>query len=415
MKKKNQSKNVTQYQVQIVRDIECVDWLGVIARLSGLEFNSKGLQDVKRRFLNGTESSEQECQGILGKLTDTRNSILSRLMKEQKLSVVNPTSFQRKEYVRLDDGWYLAEVAGYDVATLTPMDGEDSGLVASEDSISNGIVTLNFDDRGDVACVRYGDKELEWKIVEKQFFKKGIFGAKRNCRRKFISGCSYIDGARVVRENVFNYSCNSVVEQIALFRDEQKIEYTTRIAIKDAKVGVKISAQGKDYDDVAARWQEEDGTVVAGNFEGQSFCLIAKQKFQDIDGDKAFVTEGKGRYVCDYTICLLDSDWQDSNVAEVYSGGVNPLIVSDFLPSIRPVISVENNAVMVRHVELNEDGKYVTITFKEMYNQACSSVIKVGFRSKGAYQLDDDGNMIAVTASEIEFSPLEVKKITFEL
>ena len=244
MKKKNQSKNVTQYQVQIVRDIECVDWLGVIARLSGLEFNSKGLQDVKRRFLNGTESSEQEYQGILGKLTDTRNSILSRLMKEQKLSVVNPTSFQRKEYVRLDDGWYLAEVAGYDVATLTPMDGEDSGLVASEDSISNGIVTLNFDDRGDVACVRYGDKELEWKIVEKQFFKKGIFGAKRNCRRKFFSGCSYIDGARVVRENVFNYSCNSVVEQIALFRDEQKIEYTTRIAIKDANVGVKISAQG---------------------------------------------------------------------------------------------------------------------------------------------------------------------------
>ena len=415
MKKKNQSKNVQRYQVQIVRDIECVDWLSVIARLSGLEFNSKGLQEVKKRYLNCAESSEQDYQGMIGRLTDTRNAILSRLMKEQKLSVVNPTSFQRKEYVRLDDGWYLAEVAGYDVATLTPMDDEDSGLVALDNSISNGIVTLTFDDRGDVSCVSYGDKELEWKIVEKQFFKKGIFGAKRNCRRKFISGVSYIDGARVVRENVFNYSCNSVVEQIVLFRDEQKIEYTTRIAIKDAKVGVKISAQGQDYDDIASQWQEGDGTVVAGTFEGQGFCLIAKPKFDDIDGAKTYVAEGKGRYECDYTICLLDSDWQDSNVAEIYSGGVNPLIVSDFLPSIRPVISVENNAVMVRHVELNEDGKYVTVTFKEMYNQPCSSVIKVGFRSKGAYQLDVDGNMIAVTASAIDFLPLEIKKITFEL
>ena len=415
MKKKNQTNNVDQFRLQIVRDIECVDWLGVIARLSGLEFNSKGLQEVKKRFLHSDACNEQEYRGAIGRLTDTRNAILSRLMKEQKLSVVNPTSFQRKEYVRLDDGWYLAEVAGYDVATFTPMDGEGCGLVASEDSISNGIITLNFNDKGDVSGVQYGDKKLDWKITDKEFFKRGLFGGKRKCRRKFVSGVSYIDGARVVRENVFNYSCNSVVEQIVLFRDEQKIEYTTRIAIKEAGVGVKISVVGKDYDDVASHWQEDGGSVFAGSFGDQSFCLIAGQKFDDVEEDKAYVVEGKGRYVCDYTVCLLDSDWQDSNVAEIYSGGVNPLIVSDFLPSIRPVVSVENNSVMVRHVELSEDGKFVTITFGEMYNQPCSSVIKVGFRSKGAYQLDEEGNMIAVTASEIEFSPLEIKKITFEL
>ncbi|MGN0771931.1 MAG: hypothetical protein ACI4MI_05050 [Christensenellales bacterium] len=414
MKKKNQLKNNDLYRCQVVRNIECVDWLGVIATLSGLDFNSKGLEEVKKKFLLSDDNTEQEYQGVLGRLTATRDSILSRLMKEQKLSVVNPTSYQRKEYVKLDDGWYLAQVEGYDVATLTPVSTDDDTLTASQDSMSNGIITLRFDGKGDIESLQYGESTYQWNITQKQFFTKGLLG-KKTRRRKLVSVNTYIDGARVVRESVFNYACNSVVEQIALYREEQKIEFTTRIAISDAKAGVSVLLSGKNYEDVASCWQETDGTVVAGSFDEQKFCLISKQKFEETGDAREFCVQGKGRYVCDYTICLLDSEWQDSNVAEIYSGGVMPLIVSDFLPSIRPVISVENSAVMVRHVELSDDGKYVTITFMEMYNQPCSSVIKVGFRSKGAYQLDEKGNMIAVTCSQVEFLPLEVKKIAFEL
>lgn len=71
-------------------------------------------------------------------------------------AVLNLTSFPRREHVRVDGTWWLAEVAPYATAALVPPRAPES-LHVDAASMGNGILTLRFAADGSISSCRYAD------------------------------------------------------------------------------------------------------------------------------------------------------------------------------------------------------------------------------------------------------------------
>ncbi len=411
--KKQPNKTNSQYQAE--KELICVDWLGVTAKLNGFSYSSAPVDKIFKEYFEDGGKSDEEYVTLLGKLEATRNTILSKMLKEQKLSVLNPTSYFRKEYIKLGDEWYVASVEGYETTTLQKLELEESKLTCSDDQMSNGLVTITFDESGCISGIKMEDKSVS-SFAHARFVKQGFGGKQKLVEAKLVSSQCYIDGARVVKENIFNYGRNSYVEQIVLYEEDRNIYVTTRVVIGDKRRGVRVFFDSQqEWQTISSDWLFSHQNVVVGKDKEQDFAVILHQPSENFgDGQMGVQMMGKGKYECDYTLSLLVAEWQDSNIAELSENQISPLIVSEFLPKIRRVVSVDNNSVLVRRVKLDKDETYVKITLQEMYNQPCSTKILVGFRSKGAY-LVKGSDVEKIDDANISFEPLEVKEIIFEL
>lgn len=413
MKKQNNKDNFVKYKAE--KELICVDWLGVTAKLNGFSYSSSPLDKIYKEYFEESGKNDNDYARLLSKLSATRNTILSKMLKEQKLSVLNPTSYFRKEYIKLGDDWYVASLEGYETCTLQKAEFGESKLTCDDSSMSNGLVTIAFDAKGCISGINLNDKPVS-SFAHARFVKKSLFGKEKFVDARLVSSQCYIDGARVVKENIFNYGRNSYVEQIVLYEEDQNIYVTTRIVIGDKNVGIRVFFDSQqEWQNISYSWLFSHQNVVVGKDKEQDFAIIFDQELQEFsNGQIGVQMSGKGKYECDYTLSLLVADWQDSNIAELSESRVSPLIVSEFLPKIRRVVSVDNNSVLVRRVKLDRDENYVRITLQEMYNQPCDTKIMVGFRSKGAYLLDGE-DMQKIESASISFEPLEIKEIIFEL
>lgn len=75
---------------------------------------------------------------------------------EPAAAALNLTSFPRREHVRVDGEWRLAEVGPYAAAAVHPAP-EAVGLVADDDSLSNGILRLRFGVDGSIVSCTDAD------------------------------------------------------------------------------------------------------------------------------------------------------------------------------------------------------------------------------------------------------------------
>ena len=75
--------------------------------------------------------------------------LLSLLSKQVADGVVNPTGFDRKEFVQKDGEWYEADVKAYSVAPLKKV--ETSGqLIAEDNAIENRLLRITFAPDGSI-------------------------------------------------------------------------------------------------------------------------------------------------------------------------------------------------------------------------------------------------------------------------
>jgi alpha-mannosidase len=71
-------------------------------------------------------------------------------------SALNLTSFARSEFAKVEDSWFTADVPPYSATELAPV-GDFPELAFTEDSMSNGILTLRFGASGEIVSCRSRD------------------------------------------------------------------------------------------------------------------------------------------------------------------------------------------------------------------------------------------------------------------
>jgi alpha-mannosidase len=101
------------------------------------------IERVNREAVETYARLQASIDGYLGELT----ARLPRATGTPGPTAVNLTSFPRREHVKVADRWYRADVAPYAAAPLEPFEplaGSPSELAFTEDTLSNGLLTLRF-------------------------------------------------------------------------------------------------------------------------------------------------------------------------------------------------------------------------------------------------------------------------------
>ena len=178
---------------------------------------------------------------ISSELDDYAASLEARLPSAAP-SALNLTSFPRRESVKVDDRWFAADVAPYSAAALTPAPDHPE-LAFTAYTLTNGELTVRFGPTGEIiSCLdRAGQEHATaglnrltihkdpyvwpfnaWDITADYFEK-----APRTLR--VTSSESYLDGANVVRKQVYRSRKVTVEQLVIVEAGSDVVRFDTRV------------------------------------------------------------------------------------------------------------------------------------------------------------------------------------------
>ncbi len=177
-----------------------------------------------------------------GELDALADELLSRLSHDDRLGVVNLTSFARDEHVRIDGTWHRAVVGPYAAARVEPAPGP-FGLTALPGSISNGILELRFDARGvitsltDRAGTQHARAGLNRIVVHRDPYQWPFdawdidprYAERRPRRLRLVASSSHVDGPTVVREQRLAGDGVDIEQRIVLEAGSELVRFDTRV------------------------------------------------------------------------------------------------------------------------------------------------------------------------------------------
>ncbi|MEN6470740.1 MAG: glycoside hydrolase family 38 C-terminal domain-containing protein [Clostridiaceae bacterium] len=162
---------------------------------------------------------------------------------DKPLAAVNLTSFHRDEFIKRGETWYRARVSPYAAAVLEEVKGPDAALSCTENSISNGVLTLTFGKSGEIAsCKHKNGRELSggflnrltlyqdrfvypfnaWDI-DQRYYKRG------SKTLRALSSKTSADGMRVVRKSLYKFGKSTVVQDVILDANSETVRFETYV------------------------------------------------------------------------------------------------------------------------------------------------------------------------------------------
>ena len=191
---------------------------------------------------------------------------ISALPTAEAPAAVNLTSFARREYVLLDGAWYRAEVAPYAIAALSRETGAESlGLSLTAGTMGNGLVTLAFNDFGEITSCRLADgHELAsgplnrlslysdplmipfdaWDLHQ-TYYKK------RKCRLKCAETTTRLDGPRLVREQAYRFGKSQILQRVILEAGSDCVRFETQVNWHERHKMLRADFYPADYGETA--------------------------------------------------------------------------------------------------------------------------------------------------------------------
>lgn len=186
------------------------------------------------------EESRARYEMILHEIYAEHEDVMSFLSGGSGTAAFNPTSYDRHEYIRLEDAWYHANLAPYGFAPLQELPPQN-GLKFGEDSLENEHIRVQFSNQGDIISAitkndgaeyaesrlntlrLYRDKWLffnAWDIDWKYFNKPSqVLKAYRHE--------SIIDGPTVVRRSYYKHGRTTLTQDVILYSDRPVIYFQT--------------------------------------------------------------------------------------------------------------------------------------------------------------------------------------------
>lgn len=370
---------------------------------------------------------------------------------------VNLTSFRRSEYVKLGDSWYHAEVPPYAAQPMQPFAKKDQ-LSCTGDSMSNGILTLQFNEYGEiVSCKNKDGHELAKGPLNRlmlyqdpfTYFNAWDINAhyyKKHSRRlraeevnvtadgpRLVRSCEYRTGKSVIRQNVI-LELHSDVVRFETTADWHETHRMLRADFFPADYG--DSAEFEIQFGTMTRSTKSRDTYEASQFEvcghkwasvhqnGRGFALLNDSKYghRAKDGllslnllrspvfpDK---TADRGEHAFTYAFCPLGAD----NAHTVEAGYClnHPLYAGNYTP-FDSIVSVSDTGVVLETIKQSEDGKAIVLRLYESLGRETQTALSPRIQYDRANFSDLVENpQEQADLTHLCFRPYEIKTIRLE-
>ena len=386
-------------------------------------------------------------------------SVIDRyLPRGSEPAAVNLSAFARRGYVNYLGRWYTAQVAPYAAQALKPYAASDA-LIAEGDILSNGILTLRFDKRGEIVSCKTADgRELAkgplnrltlyrdhfpdpynaWNI-DPNYMKK----PRRVLAAKQVSVKT--DGPLVIRTQTYETGKSKIDMRIILTRDSDVVRVETKIDWHETHRMLRADYYPADFSDTAdfgiqfgtmQRSTRETSVYERSQFEvcahrwasvqknGRGFALLCDVKygyrvknglmsldllrspvFPDPDADR-------GTHEITYAFCPIGEDNAHA-IEEGYRLG-HPLILGEYAP-FDSMARVSDPGVILETIKRSEDGRAVVLRLYESLGRenTVSLTTRAVYEHARACDLTEEP-IGEIDLNAISFHPYEIKTIRLE-
>ncbi len=467
----SQAKN-KYYNRKLENDLHTLEWLTTVAQINKIPYDQEKIDKIWKEVLlyqfhdiipgssikRVYDESVARYQVMEKEILEMQSFILAKLATKPTLAVINPTDFEREEYLKIEDTWYKAEVNKYSAAALSPV-GEFEGLKYGDDFISTPKLKVGFNMDGTICSLYDKEEQKEYcgefmnKLVvfsdPKMYYnawdirddyrslKKDVF--------KLVNFNSYLDGPEAVRENTYQYGKSVLVQKIKIGVDSKLVTFETivdwhedykmlraefRPTIFSDKVNCDIQFGNVD------RSTHDETSIEKAQFE------ICAHKFVNVDKDGYGIglinnckyghrvkdglislnllrspkspdpTCDMGKHYFSYALYPHVGSWEECDLVKQSYCFNFPLMVSDYLVDIGDIVDVDNSNVIVETIKPSAKGDGFVIRLYERYGMPTSCKLRIGVKAKEIYLTNlIEEEPVKLMTSNLDFGPYEIKTI----
>lgn len=386
--------------------------------------------------------------------------LVGRLPREGDApTALNLTSLPRSEFVRHGERWFHAKVPPYAAAPLDPVEAFPE-LASVADTLSNGILTLRFDDTGAIAsCLDHHGAEhaaggLNRLVVHKDPYvwpfnawdikPDYVNTAPRVLRVSHVE--TTVDGPVAVRRQVYRGRTVTIDQRVVLEAGSDVVRFETEVDWHERHRMLRAEFRPAHYGESVRceiqfghieRVTTERDAVEKAQFEVCAHKWIATE---DADGGFALLNDGKyghrakngllslnllrsptfpdrtadrGIHRFTYAFCPFDDGDLAKVVREAYRLN-NPLLISEGV-RFDSVAAVDDPGVIIETVKRAERGEGVVLRLYESLGRPTTTTLRVDLPHRTARETDllerptgqaDLGRLV--------FRPFEIKTILLE-
>lgn len=381
------------------------------------------------------------------------------LIKDTRaLSAVNLSPVRQKGYFRTINGWVYADLEPYSAKKVSVKEIPPALLSCGECFISNDLLAVTFDKKGTIVslvnkftnkefCANalnrltlYKDKRRFWNAcdIDYGYYKKKI------TLPGLVSFSYYVDGASVVRKNVYKIGKSSIVQKIILTINSPIVVFETIVRWHEKHKMLRADFFPAEYGNKAicgiqmgnierstkCETEIEKGQLevcahkyldVSNGSYGTALLAPVKYGYRAKDGNISLnllrspvfpdPTADRGVHKFSYAFYPHNGDAFSGNVAQVAYAFDNPLkfVKGDLV--FKSLAKCEEVNIIIETIKPAENGGYILRAF-ENEGRETSAGISVDFPFIYAYECDMLENPIEQTnLNNVRFSPYEIKTI----
>ncbi len=374
-------------------------------------------------------------------------------------SALNLTSFSRHEHVQHDGRWYVADTGPYAAAALRPAEESDE-LTMRSDTISNGILTLQFSDTGEIASVKdasgaeHAGAGLNRLVLHDDpyqfpFDAWDISPDYVNKVPKVLPLArseSFRDGPTVGRRNTYTLPNVTVDQLVILEQGSALVRFDTRVEWHETHRMLRAEFRPTRYGDTAtceiqfghiSRPTTERDSYEKAQFEVCAHKWIATE---DMYGGFALLNDSKyghraknglislnllrsptfpdksadrGSHHFTYAFMPFDPEDLGAVIAQGYRLN-NPLTIVDGA-RFDSVVSTSDPGIVVDTVKIAEDGDGVVLRLYESLGRSTTTSVTTSLNHIGVHETDLLERRIGdLDLDRVAFGPFEIKTIMLE-
>ncbi|OHB52746.1 MAG: alpha-mannosidase [Planctomycetes bacterium GWF2_41_51] len=484
-----------KYNRLIEKKLHDLEFLSCIANIYGLNYPQKQIDEIWQEvllyqfhdILPGSsinrvyDESTERYEIMLDEVTQMTETALESIcqnidtsgMKEPAI-IFNTLSWNRSEWLKIDNRWFKAEVdsMGFAAVDLTDALHTFPELKAQKQLLENDKLRLQFADDGSLISVRdkvnnfecikqgkkanvlkvYTDKADAWEIpygyweLPPETFKLQNVNA-------------YLDGPRAVIEQTYNYNLSTIMQQVVLTTGSSRIDFITEADWNETHKMLRTDFPIDIFTDYATcdiqfgsvrrpthtntSWDKAKYEICAHKFidisqtdRGVSLLNDCKYGFRvadnilDINLLRSSQMPGvgidRGKHQFTYSLYPHTGNHIDGNTARRAYELNAPLLAKKIsqpkqtAASPSSFLSIDSEAVIIETVKKTQDSNDIIIRTYENTGAGCYVILKANLPLKKVWLSDGMENKIQNIDFEnneiaLSFRPWEIKTIKIVL
>lgn len=374
-------------------------------------------------------------------------------------SLVNLSSFDRDEYLRIDGGWYHAQVPPYAAAAASAAPGPFPALAAGDDSLSNGLLSLRFGRYGEIiSCLDAGGRELAAGSLNELILFSDPFDIPFNAwninpryrsmpkrRLRPYASETAIEGPQAVRINRYRFGKSSAVQKVILQAGSDTALFETELDWHETHRMLRAEFFPADYGDTVKceiqfgyieRSTTEKDSVEKAQFEvcahrwvavekdGRGFALLNNCKYGhrakkgllslNLLRSTTFPDRDADRGIQRFTYGFCPFETRPGGLAKLIREAYRlnqPLIPAPSGP-FASLVRVSDPAVIIETLKMAEDGGGTLLRLYESLGREAAVCLETRIPHGAVHEadmLENCGN--TVDLGSLRFRPFEIKTL----